>query len=519
MTSPEKTPRSFGRLLRWSARADFALSVLLALYCLAVGNILIFRHPSLFGVSLRLDLTSARVHTLSPETLNRLKLVREEIQVVIPRYLVRGDPQHEAYREVLRRARYLLNQYVAAQPLIRIAAEVDIFERPQEWLKIREKYRLSEGQINRFIFIAGPDGEYRQAVGPSDLASFEESKDPAYRAPEVKSFRAEKAITDAITRLIERRKRVIGFTQEKQEPSIEPLKGRGPLVLGLTQLVRELETHGIAAKRLDGIAQRGIPSDCDAVAIVGPMLDFTAGEIEALRQYLRQGGKLFVALGRARTSLEDLLEEWGVGVLPGEVRALVVLPGQQTARDEVAARKFDLFHPITKGFKDVQRFEVIMDAPRALQPGGFEKGLQATPILEARSERDGPERFYRLRPGEPLGGKKPGDYVLAVAVSQQVPERPPPGFQRLPVRIVVCGESSFLTDGSFLRGSHQDFALNSFLWLLGEEEKASVGGQDWARVVLPATPPARRFLFLGPVVLLPCFFLAVGFIVYAVRRL
>ncbi|MGQ9590881.1 MAG: Gldg family protein [Planctomycetota bacterium] len=510
-------PKTFSALRRWLGRADFALSVVLALYSLVVANILAFRHPAIFGRSLRLDLTSQKIHTLSRATLDRLRFVREEIRVLIPTYLRSDDPEHQAYREVLGRARLLLNQYVAAQPLIRIAAEVDAFARPEEWLKLRERYGLTAGQLNRFIFVAGPSGEYRQAVGPADMASFGESRDPTLVLPEIRSFRAEKAMTDAISRLIERKKRVVGFTQDKEELSIQEPRGRGPAVLGLTALVRELETHGIEARPLSGLAQ-GIPPECDVVAILGPMVDRPPGEIDALRAYLRRGGRLFVALGRGRTTLEDLLDEFGVAVLPGEVRALTLLARQQTAKDEVAARWFDPYHPITKAFRDVRRFEVLMDAPRALQCGGFGKGLQVVPILEARSEKDNAERFYRLRRGETFAGRKPGDHVLAAAVAQHVPERPPPGFQRLPVRIVVAGGSTFLADERFLQGSHRDFALNAFAWLLGEEEKATAGGEDWARVVLPATPSVVRFLFLGPVVLLPAFFLALGAVVYAVRR-
>ena len=80
MSTPEsKTPpRTFGTGRRLSGVGDFILSFFLALYVLLLWNIIVFRHP------VRLDLTRDRIHTLSQATLDRLELVREEMDRIVP---------------------------------------------------------------------------------------------------------------------------------------------------------------------------------------------------------------------------------------------------------------------------------------------------------------------------------------------------------------------------------------------------------------------------------------------------
>lgn len=514
-SDPPTGPLTFGAIRRWLARFDLAVCLVLAAYVLFAANIIIFRHP------VRLDLTRDRIHTLSQATRDRLALVREEILVVIPTYLQRENPEHEARREVLSRARALLDEYIALQPLIRIAAEVDVISQVEDWIRIRDEYDLSAGQFNRFLFFSGASRDVRQTVKVEDMADFVQARDPLLAPPEIRNFRAEKALTDAITRLVEREQRAVYFTQDREELAL-PREERGERPAGLRVLSRELSTHGFVAKEasLGALARTTgeIPADCEALVVPGPLQEYSTEEAEVVRRYLDRGGRLFVLLGTGNSGLEYLLEDWGVSVRPGEVLQAQVGPGGRAVSYWVSVRAFSRTHPITRVFANLARFEMTLYMPRALKAGGAGKGRDATVLLEAGSGGEGEVAFLVVGQGENQTRER-GTFPVAVAVEQFIPERPPPGFRRVDTRLVVVGARNFIDDKSFMHSPHRDFFMNSLAWLIGEESRATISGEEWSESMLPmGDASARKFLLWVPIGLLPAVFLAFAALVYYARR-
>jgi hypothetical protein len=498
---------------RWTSRLRLGAGVVLCAYILLVSNIIIFRHP------MRFDLTEERSHTLSRATLDKLKLVGGEIKVVIPTFLVEGNQDHVAQRQVLLRARSLLNEYLAAQPLIKIAAEVDALQEGDRWLQVRKEYDLTGAQVNRFIFFAGPANEFRQAVTPRDMAILGDPRELG-GPPEIKRFQGEKAITDAITRLIERRKRKVYFTQDKEELSLSPEGAQAKQPSFLIGVRHELETQGMEAREVSLSEAREVPSDCELLVIAGPYQPYSSRELEVIRKYLQGGGRLFVALGPRRTGLEDLLESWAVKVLDGSIQGVreklePLGPPTRSTSGWVAARRFNGAHPITRVFQNVPRFELRLFSPRPLSAEARET-LEASSLIETPKAEG--ESYYLVKEGKTGEAPQAGSFELAACVEQRAPARPPPGFQKLDTRIVVVGARNFLADGYFDQVSHRDFFLNCVAWLLGEEEKATVGGQEWAERTLKMSPSIRRFLFWVPIFLFPGVFLCAGMFVYYLRR-
>lgn len=496
---------SFGGGKRWAARAHLAAQLVLAAYCLFIANLIVFRHPY------RIPLGEDETATLSRGTREKLALVKEPIRIVIPRVEAQDNPEHAAYLKVLQRARLLLEDYMAAQPLIRVEAEVDVFREPDRWVKVRDQYDLNQAQVNRMIFITGKSNELRQTVTPLDLASFTASRDPRVEPPRI-AFRAEKAITDAITRLILRERKRVYFTQDHEELALSAAGAGEKAPAALNAVRRELETEGYEALPLSLGSGAGIPADARAVVIAGGFRDFSRAHLDAIDAYLRAGGRLLVALGPRRTGLEDLLEEWGVEVLEGKINYRLSIPGSITASFWVPAKKFHSVHPITSIFQDVPRFDLRYQEPRPVTGRPGPRFLEATPLLET-STADRNEAFLLVGSGSP----RAGDFQLAVAVEQVPPPRPPPAFRRLESRIVVIGAAGFLVDGSFHTGSHRDFFLSAMAWLAGDESP-SVGGRVLEERVLRLDGPIARFLFWFPVVILPGFFLALGGLTWWLRR-
>jgi len=513
MTAPQLSQRpaaGFGAVQRWKVRLTVGIGLLLGSYLLLIGNLIAFRHPW------RIDLTTEGLYTLSRETLDRLKLVHEEIEVVIPTLLLRDNPEHAAVQEVLRRARATLNEISSAQPLVRAAVEVDVLTDPARWEELRARFDLETSQVNRILFFAGKSKELRQAVLPREMAVLGEVKDPTFDVPEVKKYLGEKAIVDSISRLISENRRVVYFSQDRRELLLSPRADAAVGLGGIRRLAHELATEGLEARELSLSTTKEVPADCDLLILAGPSQPYGPDELRVIDAYLQRGGRVLATLSLTRTGLEDLLKEWGVKVRDGNVQCRIQSALTQQTSAEFAAADFDKVHPATRAFRNSARFEVQFRTARPLLGTAQGKGLEPTAILVAQSR--GGRAFFVVPPGELKEALRPEDVPLAVAVEQHVPDRPPPGFQRRETRLIVVGGSTFLSDQLFSAASNRDFCLNCIRWLLGEEELAADGGAEWAKRTLRMDASIERFLFWVPIFLLPGIFLCAGTFIYYSRR-
>ena len=501
---------SFGLARRWGGRLRVAIGVVLVMYIWLVVNLIAFRHPT------RVDFTAERQHTLTPETKSRLDLVSGEIRVVIPTFLQRENPDHVVQHKVLSRARHLLTEYMAQQPLIKLVAEIDILREPERWTELQNVYDLTVTQTNRFIFMTGPANEFRQSVTPKDLAIIGVSADPRINEPEVTRFRGQKAITDAISRLVLRERKPVYVTQDKSELALEPKSVQDP---GLRAWKRELETSGYAVSPLSLSAVDAIPNDCQLLVIARPQNAYSAAEIKRIETYLEGGGRLLVALGPQYTGIEDLLSRWAVSVESGAIMERRLLGTARQDSSEPVVNRFNPTHAITAPFREAARFATVLFAPRPLEPGGMERGLEAESLLDLPSSLDPGTSYYHVnRRDAGASLPRPGDFSVACAVQQHVPDRLPTDFHVLPTRIVVLGSASLFGDARLPQFSHRDFLLNCVHWLVGDESKSTTGGDAWVKRTMKKSPGIRRFLFWAPPVLFPGVCLIMGIFVYMVRR-
>lgn len=507
--------RAFGFWRRWWGRIHLVVGVILALYILLVINLIIFRHP------MRVDVTAERQHTLSAETRKRLQEVNEEILVVFPTFIQRENPTHLAHGRALLRARYLLNEYMAAQPLIRLVGEVDVFSDDERWVSLRDEYKLSASQINRFVFMAGDGNTYRQTVTPQDLAVFGQVRDQLSDVPEIKEFRAEKAFTDVIMRLMYRERQPVYFTLDHGEMPLEPRSGQR---MGLISLTRELETSGYEVKPLFLSRVNDVPSDARIVFIVQPTQPFTQRDLEKMEKYLKGGGRLLVAMGPQRTGLEVLLQRWGVTVEDGTVVERRFADQAERFRssvqqsDDPIVYHFNAAHAATSAFSEAARFELILSAPRPLQPGGMSQGLEGVSIIDLVSNPEEGLNYYHRKTRSQTGLPRPADFSVGVAVEQIRPDRPPPDFQVLDSRMIVLSSGSLMSTDRLLRFSHRDFILNCVAWLAGKEEKTAVGAERWVERRMKMSDSIQVYLFWVPVIVFPGLCMAMGLFVHFVRR-
>ena len=368
---------------------------------------------------------------------------------------------------------------------------------------------VSHYQINSFIFINASDPTLWQVVPLGDLASFDTSP------PRIHKIHAERAFTEALTRLIRREQKKVFFTRDSGEASLEE---RGES--GLSRFREELVANGYIVKELSLSTLESVPPECDLLVMVSASRVIAASEQAKIHDYLLEGGRFLAVLGPATTGIGKVLGEWGVRVAPGQVYQKKHYPGGITRWvDQVVSRTANANHPATRGFSRTD-FEFLGRSVRALEVG-YRDNLTGQDLITTRqSKRGGPSELFVDANGNRRvdEGEEKESVVWGAAVFRRKPERPPPGYRHLPTRLAVFGDGTPWTNFWIDRFSHRDVALNTVRWLLGHENEIGGSGEDWVERRIRWSPEIAAFLFWVPIFVFPGIVLCFGTFVYFLRQ-
>lgn len=107
--------------------------------------------------------------------------------------------------------------------------------------------------------------------------------------PILKDYRGEEALTAAVQSLLLQGKPVVYFLTGYRETDLDNTSG-----LGYSSLRDALKGDGFDIRTLNLESEGRVPADADLVALMEPRRDLTAQSSEALVEYVRAGGRLFV---------------------------------------------------------------------------------------------------------------------------------------------------------------------------------------------------------------------------------
>ncbi len=493
----KKRRGSLGAIL-WTAAGGFLLAFIF-LVLLAI----IFRHPY------RIDLTQEGEYSLSDATCTTLDLLNDEVLVIFPIFFQKDNPLHSMHARILWRARTLLDEYMARQPLIRLERQLDLSlpSDAEAWGRLRDKFELTTRHINRFLFISR-DGSLRQEVSPDDLAVYDRPL-TNQQVVQVHEFRAESVFTSTIARFIYREKVRIYSLEDHREAN---LQNPGPM--GISTLKKRMEKYGYEVLPLSFSQEPKVPDDCDLLMIVAPDAPFGEEDRRRVNEYLRSGGRLLVALGQGETGLEELLDWWNIRVLTGRVYQHFSSGLRVGWIPHFIVSDFNVHHPITAQFQWGD-FGILCSDARSLE---FRDGNGLKGEFLLRTSREPSSFVDRNKNNQRDRGEEVGPKVVAGAIWR------PMGTNRLQeskqeeVRIVALGDATMMINQRSEQYSHLDFLFNSVNWLLGHEEQITGSSSAWTERRLKWDQQIARFLFWVPVFLFPAIVLSLGSLIYFLRR-
>jgi ABC-type uncharacterized transport system involved in gliding motility auxiliary subunit len=238
------------------------------------------------------------------------------------------------------------------------------------------------------------------------------------------------------------------------------------------------------------LAQKGaVPPDTTVLVIAGPTGDFLPQETEAVRNFLKNGGKVLLMFdpppkgGAAQpTSLIALAKEWGIEV----GNDIVVDPnGQIVGFDASVPVGMPAPHTITKSIRKMTAFPMSRSLT-AVEGGADGKFAQKVVQTGDQSwaEADVKALYETGRPEKQTDkGDKAGPITIVAAVSAPATGAPPPAgagpdAPKPESRLVVTGDSDFATNQALGIQGNGDLFLNIMNWLAQQEDLIAIRPKD-----------------------------------------
>jgi ABC-type uncharacterized transport system involved in gliding motility auxiliary subunit len=381
----------------------------------------------------RFDASEQHVHSLSEQTQKVLTGLSDEVEVTAFVSSLDAPPVRE-----------LLDRYSYASPHFKVA-----FADPTSRPDLVQKFGISSEKL------AG--GLVRVARG-SDAVEI------------MRGDLNEEKLTNALVKLTRASSKKVYFLEGHGEP---PIQGEGAEGKdGIAQAADALKSENYQVESLLLQAKGEVPSDAAAVVVAGPTRPLLPEEHTALEHYLERGGAVLALVDpRAKTDLGADLVKWGVqagdDVIVDQEFSVLGRP------EMVFARQYGK-HPITQGLHEVALFYLA----RSVRPTDDAKG-RFTELVKTGANswalRD-LDAFFNKGVARRSPGDLAGPVSLAVAGTPSVPKgtdsQAPKGKDE--PRLVVFGDSVFITNQLLGSYRNRDLFVNSVNWLVGDVEAIAI---------------------------------------------
>jgi ABC-type uncharacterized transport system involved in gliding motility auxiliary subunit len=272
---------------------------------------------------------------------------------------------------------------------------------------------------------------------------------------------------------------------------------------GYQAIDQSLTSENYGVEKLVIAQTSAIPDDASAVIVAGPKTDFFPQEVDVLKKYLDNNGKLLLMLDPPAkadapplTNLIALAHDWGVDVTNTIVVDASGMGRLIGAGPDVPIAANYPSHPITERFTVLTAFPVARGL--TIVQGGV-NGHTASPVVESSPQSWAEADIKGLLSGGEVSldeskGDKPGPVVIAAAVNASKPDAstPPPGQPDTPkpeTRVVVFGDSDFATNGVLGIQGNKDLFMNTVGWISQQENLISIRPKEASdrRLTLTAT--------------------------------
>lgn len=306
--------------------------------------------------------------------------------------------------------------------------------------------------------------------------------------------------------------------------------------MGYSRACSALETEGYTVKSLLLLRQDDVPEDASLLIIAGPEKNFLPTELQAISDYVADGGKvLFMLDPYTVPNVVDYLKRYNIRVGAN----MVVDKESKLFAGDIFSPVVPYYrdHPITQGFDTATVFPLVCSVepidppqsddadavylarstPESWAETDIESIKQGDVYFQEWEDTKGPISVVAI--AEVYGKAKGTDQERETGNEEQNKKEAddvPKG------RIIVCGDSDFARNIYITILGNKDFFLNMVNWLAGSEELISVRHkkeQAYPFSPLFLTENQKSLVFWFSVVIPPLLILSIGIFIYARRKM
>ncbi|HTC19227.1 MAG TPA: GldG family protein, partial [bacterium] len=429
--------KAVGKKRATVVRANLTL-VAVAMVGIVIGvNYIVSRHP------VRFDMTSNKIYTLSDQTLGALKNLAQDVDVTMFTSAKRSSAE-------IQKAQQLLEEYSKHSNKFHFKV-VDGDKNPAE------ARQLKVTDANTVVFMSGDN---RKDVLQRDYVTYAlQGRQPTPK------FQGEGAFTSALMAMTDSSHLTFYFTEghgEKDFSSPEPN--------GFNGFKELLEKQNYTFKTQNLLTAGKIPDDASVLGIMGPDKPFQPSEVELIKAYLLQGGKLVLCIDpMVKSGLDSLLKDYGIKL----GNDMVVDPTMSIPPDPRNVVPQYQYHAIVEKLSDSHVLTIMpfMRSVQKVDPGI--KGANPTVFMQTTANGWGVTDFKAKTLKYHAGIDTKGPVPLAIASELVLPDNP-----AKKARVVAYGGSNFLSNQFLQAPGNGDVGLNTFSWAAEEENKISIHPKD-----------------------------------------
>lgn len=432
------------------------------------------------------DLSAQRVHSLSEQSLKLLEALREPIRVTA--FYERSRPERAKLEE-------LVAQYQQHSPLIRFrvySPTVDVDE--------AQRFGVVDDGPRVFVETNWDNARERR------MARF---------SVDLQDWRHEEAFSNALMK-----------TLRPKRPRLYMLTGHGesaggdPGATGYEKSVSALVAEGYEVLPLNLVRRKQIPADAKAILIAGPQQAFLPPEIELLKTYLEDGGRvgLFLEPG-VDAGASSLLGMYGVQVNDDVVIDLSPFGSMFGGGPDTAIAVDYANHAITQKFTGAA---TVFPRARSLSvnPG---TGATVVPLVLTGERAWGETQMDAGSALEWNEGEVRGPVTLALSVERPVAGALPvadekKGDSENSLRLLVIGDASFASNQYLSMSANRNLFLNAVAWLSDQDEKIAIRPRTRGSNQIVLSPGQREGIAFFVLYGLPVSLLSLGLAIWLIRR-
>jgi ABC-type uncharacterized transport system involved in gliding motility auxiliary subunit len=283
----------------------------------------------------------------------------------------------------------------------------------------------------------------------------------------------EEDVTNAVMDVTRSAPRVVGFVRGygERDPESKNDAGLSHAVAALRQ-----EYYHIANVTL----AEGIPREVNVLIVAGIRMPIVGGDFDRLSSWLEGGGRLLVlADPGADPGINKILERWGLRFPGGQV----LEPRQNLNNDPqfVKATSYSK-HEVVKGFgSNFLTFFPVVERVEHFEPSDplvyHDDLVLSSPVSSAIVD----------------GERVAGPFALAAASWRREPGQ---GVEK-ETRVVIVGDTDFITNQFLYFRSNRNLFLNCVGWLSREESLVSIRRPPLAEQVIELESGDRNWMLLA----------------------